>query len=74
MTLVRPDLCPEREGSAQAAPETMDLDLATCVRALGGWVEPAGLAPRQAFERLVEAGALEAWPGRPLYRTPAGRP
>ncbi|HEY1722545.1 MAG TPA: hypothetical protein VGG27_14980 [Magnetospirillaceae bacterium] len=45
-----------------------DLALVRCVRGFDGWVMPDGLAPRPVFERLVEQGVLEAWPGRPLYR------
>ena len=45
-----------------------DGELLDCLRGMGGWVSPEGLAPRGRFDRLVEAGLLEAWPGRPLYR------
>lgn len=54
-------------GLAPAAAE-----LLACLRDMKGWVSPEGLAPRAAFDRLVEAGLLEAWPGRPLYRARAG--
>jgi len=75
MNFATPSLCldPGAPAIAEPAPiETADFDLSACVRELGGWVEPAGLAPRAAFDRLVTQGALEAWPGRPLYRARPG--
>jgi len=71
MNLATPALCLDPDFPATDTPapmESQDFDLLVCVRALGGWVEPTGLGPRAEFDRLVEEGALEAWPGRPLYR------
>lgn len=65
---LRGSLADQGAEGADAAPDLPARDLLVCLRALGGWVAPEGLAPRADFDRLVEQGLLEAWPGRPLYR------
>jgi hypothetical protein len=65
---LRGSLPGEEMGGTEPAPPLSAEELFDCVRALGGWVAPDGLAPRAEFDRLVEQGRLEAWPGRALYR------
>ncbi len=65
---LRGSLSGEGANETGPAPKISAEDLFDCVRALGGWVAPDGLAPRADFDRLVEQGRLEAWPGRALYR------
>lgn len=65
---LRGSLADQGADAPDAASSLPARDLLDCLRALGGWVAPDGLAPRADFDRLVEQGLLEAWPGRPLYR------
>jgi hypothetical protein len=62
----------EAASASDAGNRQSDLELVARVRDLDGWVSPAGLAPRETFERLVAAGLMQALPGRPLYRALAG--
>jgi len=64
-----PTTGPQPASRRTGAPE---IDLLVCIRSLGGWVAAEGLASPAALDDLVARGLLETWPGRHLYRIPAG--